>query len=63
MARKTLYLVVTMDELELPLGVFDTVREVAKYIGRPEASVKSTISHYYSGRYKNCPFRGVKVDL
>lgn len=63
MASKTLYLVVTMDELELPLAVFDSVQEVAKYMGRPEASVYSSISHYYSGRFKNCPFRRVQVDL
>lgn len=61
MTSKTLYLIVTMDELELPLAVFDSVREVAKYMGRTEASVRSTLSHYYSGRYKNCPFRKVKV--
>lgn len=62
--RIKLYMVVTKDKYELPLGVYDSLDELAEKQGVNKNYVKQSISRYEHGTNK-CfvPFRRVKVNV
>lgn len=57
-----LYLLITLDEYELPLAVADTPTELAEMTGYKRSSIKSSISKYEKGLRPNCPFRRIVVE-
>lgn len=59
-----LYLMVTKDKYELPLGVYDSLDELAEKQGVDKNYVKKSISQYEHGTINwKTPFRRVKVDV
>lgn len=53
------YLVTTPDEYEMPIGVFDTIKEVGEFLGITD----SCVSHIMNRQRKNSPDKlGRKID-
>ena len=60
--KRILWIVQTTDELQLPLGVFDSAKELAKAAGVCETTIYKAInSSKASGR--RCKFEKVVVDV
>lgn len=59
--RNKLWMTVTDDEYELPLGVYDTRKEMADAVGVSEDTVKSAVYKGCRSRYLELKF--VKVCL
>lgn len=57
----TLYMMVTDDELELPLVVADSAQELADLIGRNVNTIYSGISHEKHGRIKRSIYKKVEI--
>lgn len=58
------WLAITTDELELPIAVADTARELGKIIGKTENAIFKTVEHYKFGKNKRkkiCPY--VRVEI
>lgn len=55
-------MMVTKDEYELPLVIADTAKELAAKTGYSENNIRSTISHYESGRHKKVKFYKIRID-
>ena len=61
--RKKIYMAVTRDEYELPVGVYDSLDEMAEKQQVPKTTIKSYISKYEHGdRNFFIPFRRVIVE-
>lgn len=58
---RTLYMMVTDDELELPLVVADSAQELADIIGRNVNTIYSGISHEKHGRIKSSIYKKVEI--
>ena len=58
---RNLYMMVTDDELELPLVVADSAQELADIIGRNVNTIYSGISHEQHGRIKRSIYKKVEV--
>lgn len=58
---RTLYMMVTDDELELPLVVADSAQELADIIGRSVNTIYSGISHEQHGRIKRSIYKKVEI--
>lgn len=58
---RTLYMMVTDDELELPLVVADSAQELADIIGRSVNTIYSGISHEKHGRIKSSIYKKVEI--
>ena len=56
-----IYLVVTADEYELPLAVFDNLTEIAKYACRSPASVNTTICRGNTDKRLNVKY--LRIDV
>lgn len=61
----TVYMIVTADELELPLAVRDTTGEIADLLGRFVGDVRSMISRktVSNTTYGGHRYRIIKVDI
>lgn len=61
----TLWIAITTDELELPIAVADTARELGRMIGKTENAICSTYKQYRKGNIKDkkrkCPYVKVKI--
>lgn len=57
----TIYMMVTDDELELPLVIADSVPELAKKIGKNVNTIYSGISHEKHGRIKRSIYKKVEI--
>lgn len=55
---KYIYLLVTNDEYELPLGVWDDDKEMAKDIGKSISTIRSAISK----KHEKSVYRRVKYE-
>lgn len=58
----TLWMTVTMDDLELPTAVADSATELAKIVGISANSLMSRYSKHIHGKIEKCPFRKVKIE-
>lgn len=58
---RTLYMMVTDDEFELPLVVADSAQELANIIGRDVNTIYSGISHEKHGRIKSSIYKKVEI--
>lgn len=58
---RNLYMMVTDDELELPLVVADSAQELADIIGRSVNTIYSGISHEQHGRIKRSIYKKVEI--
>lgn len=58
---RTLYMMVTDDEFELPLVVADSAQELADIIGRSVNTIYSGISHEQHGRIKRSIYKKVEI--
>jgi len=58
---RTLYMMVTDDEFELPLVVADSAQELADIIGRSVNTIYSGISHEKHGRIKSSIYKKVEI--
>lgn len=58
---RNLYMMVTDDELELPLVVADSAQELADIIGRNVNTIYSGISHEQHGRIKRSIYKKVEI--
>ena len=56
------WLKVTQDELELPVAVADSAVELAKICNTTPNTIYASLSHVKSGRFKNTPYRKVKIE-
>lgn len=59
--KRTVWMKVSKDELELPEAVADTARELAEITGTTTFSIVSSVSKVRCGERKMC--RYVKVDI
>lgn len=59
---KTLWMMVSSDELELPLIVVDSAKELSEITGLSENNIRSTVSHYEHGRHKSSRFHRVRIE-
>ena len=57
-----LYMAVTADKFELPLGVADTAADLGKMFGKTEGYIYSFISHQKSGSRIGTKFIRVDYD-
>lgn len=57
----TLWLKVTLDELELPLAVSDSLADLARIVGTTRNSIASSYSHYIN-RGKTSSYRKVVIE-
>ena len=61
----TIWLAITTDELELPIAVADTARELGKIVGKTENLICKTVNNYSSGKIKDkkkkCPYVKVRI--
>ena len=57
-----LYMITTNDKYELPLAVFDSASQLAKFVGVSVNTVYSGISKKKNGIYKTCRFHQIEVD-
>lgn len=65
MARKTpkaVYMKVTKDELELPVAVAETVKELSIMTGRSINAIRSSISKHEHGKLKRSVYVRVILD-
>lgn len=61
--RMKLYLTVTKDKYELPVGVYDSLDEMAEKQGVSKNYIKSSISKYEHGKANwNTPYRKVIIN-
>lgn len=60
--KKKLYLAVIVERYELPIGVFDTSRELADWSGYSIGYVLSSIAHNYPRKKTGMKFVRVEVD-
>ena len=58
---RTLYMAVTTDKYELPLALFRDYKEMAKWSGRPEDSLKCAVTRNQEDKKQRC--RYIKVYL
>lgn len=58
----TIYMMVTDDELELPLVIADSAPELAKKIGKNVNTIYSGISHEKHGRIKSSIYKKVEIE-
>ena len=58
----TLYIAVTQDKYELPIGVYDTVKEMARKQGVNEMRIYKAIWRYEHGQSERTPFHKVIVE-
>ena len=56
-----IWMKVTNDEFELPVAIADSAPLLAEMIGTTAASVRSSVSHFKSGRNKRSLYRKVEV--
>lgn len=56
-----IYMIVTADELELPLAVFDSLKEVSEYTGRSRSSINTVICRGNKDIKLNCKY--IRIDL
>lgn len=59
--KGSLWMAVTDDKYELPLGVYDTRRELAEAYNISENTIKAAIRTNSRSRYMNLKFVKVKV--
>lgn len=57
-----LWMMVSSDELELPIAVADTATELARMVGVNYNTIYSTISHTKTGQIKKTRYIRVEVD-
>lgn len=60
--QKYLWLAVTADELELPLAVADTARELGKMCGVGKSTVENCVARGRSGRIAKHKYVKVRTD-
>ncbi len=61
--RMKLYLTVTKDKYELPIGVYDSLDEMAEKQGVSKSYIKTSISRYEHGTANwNTPYRKVIIN-
>lgn len=58
--EKYLYMLVTADEYELPLAVFDSIEEIANYLGIKPSSVRAAICLNNDGSRTNRKIKKVR---
>ncbi len=58
---KTIWMLVTRDEYELPLAVANSAEELARITGKSANTIKSSAGKYKKGLLKTCSYR--RVDL
>lgn len=60
---KKLYMMITKDKYELPLGVYESLDELSEKQKVPKSYVKTSLSLYEHGKNKHfVPFRKVYVE-
>lgn len=57
-----LYITKTRDKYELPLGVYDSVKELSKAVNVKESSILSYISHTKNGTKSYCKYERVEIE-
>lgn len=60
--KPCLWMIVTLDELELPIAVFDSAKEMAEFSGITVDSIYSEISHEKYGLQKRTKYKKVILD-
>lgn len=63
MMERMIYMAVTPDRYELPLGVYDKATDMAKVFGVTASTVHSSISRKTSGKMTGVKFIKIKEDL
>ena len=58
----TLYMEVSNDELELPLLIADSVKELAGMLGILPNSISRELSRYYNNAIPTCKYRRVTIE-
>lgn len=62
MGKKTIWLRVTADDIELPLAVADSAAELARMCGCSQNNIYSTISQKNLGKIKHGQFKRVEIE-
>lgn len=57
-----LYIIKTRDKYELPLAVYDSLKELSKATGTKRSTISSYISHTKNGTKSFCKYERVEVD-
>lgn len=70
MSRSEVYLLTTTDKYELPVGVYDTIPDMAKALGRKPGTLRPIVSRVLRGlegrsglRINGKRFRLYKIEL
>ena len=58
----TLYMEVSNDELELPILIADSVKELAGMLGILPNSISRELSRYYNKDIPTCKYRRVTIE-
>ena len=58
----TLYMEVSNDELELPILIADSVKELAGMLGILPNSISRELSRYYNKDISTCKYRRVTIE-
>ena len=53
---------VTDDELELPIAVANSAKELAQILGIEKQTIYAAISRFRSGERGYCPYRVVEIE-
>lgn len=56
------YMMVTLDEYQLPLAIADSATELARLVNANIKTVTSSASHVKSGKIKNSRFYRVEIE-
>ena len=60
--RECLWMVVTLDKYELPVAVFDTIKEMAEFSGTKVDTIYQEIAHVKCGIRKRSKYQRIYLD-
>ena len=60
--KKKVYILKTCDKYELPLGVYDSLDDLATAVGLTKSSIASSISHAKNGDKSFCKYERVEIE-
>lgn len=60
--KKKVYILKTHDKYELPLGVYDSLDDLATAAGKKKSSIASSISHTKNGTKSFCKYERVEIE-
>lgn len=60
--KNVIWMMVTSDELELPIAVANSAPELGRIVGVSPKTISAVVNKYDKGKKKTCRYRRVVID-